>query len=124
MPLSLYHFKATKEANRKLSFHYKQEFTDEAFEEFGFKQFLQTKKFPYQSNELGIYAKEIGFMGPGMKREFYELFREGVAYPRKESFESLLVHIEDYMEIADIYNIRENFIGRYEQGVSFLWATW
>ncbi len=71
-----------------------------------------------------VYGIEQGYQRKGMKRAFYEYFKNDMYYMKKEYFEKLLEFRDEDSHTYHEKNIEANFLANFESGKSILSVSW
>jgi hypothetical protein len=81
----------------------------------------------YDENEQVIYFRPMGFQNKGMRKEFYEVYKNDTIYYKLEdvikAYEYLTTDMQNKVKNLQ-KNYRENFINNFEEGVSIVLVSW
>ncbi len=81
----------------------------------------------YDENEQVIYFRAIGFQSKGMKKEFYEVYKNNTIYYKFEDVENAYDFLTTDMnnKLKNLQkNFRENFIQNFKAGSSIILVSW
>ncbi len=81
----------------------------------------------YDENEQVIYFRAIGFQSKGMKKEFYEVYKNDTIYYKLEDVENAYTYLTTDMDnkLKNLQkNFRENFINNFKEGISIVLVSW
>jgi hypothetical protein len=81
----------------------------------------------YDENEQVIYFIAIGFQSKGMKKEFYEVYKNDTIYYKAEDIENAYQYLTTDMDnkLKNLQkNYRENFKSNFVGGRSILYVRW
>jgi hypothetical protein len=81
----------------------------------------------YNEQEQVIYFIALGYQNKGMKKEFYELYKNDTFYYKLEDVENAYQYLTTDMQnkVKNLQkNFRENFINNFTAGRSILAVSW
>lgn len=81
----------------------------------------------YDETEQVIYFRAIGFQNKGMKKEFYEVYKNDTIYFKLDDVEKAYEYLTTDMQnkVKNLQkNFRENFIQNFTAGKSIVLVSW
>jgi hypothetical protein len=81
----------------------------------------------YDENEQVIYFRPLGFQNKGVKKEFYEVYKNNTCYHTMEEVQNAYKYLTTDMQnkVKNLQkNYRENFINNFIEGKSIFYVSW